>query len=124
MFNRKTLNLRAVIKITIIQWNIYLAWVPYTENFRRREVRPIIIIRKFGADVIILPITSQIQKKHSFDININLNQPSLIKVGNIQSIHQKDIIAPYHNLITKKIIYLDKNKKLEIINILNQLFTE
>lgn len=113
-----------VIKITIIQWNIYLAWVPYTEDFRKKEVRPVIIIRKHGGDAIILPITSHIDKKYPFDLEINLNQPSLIKVGNIQSIHQKDIIAPYQNLTTKNIIYLDKDKKIEIINTLKQMLTE
>ncbi|MCL6428573.1 hypothetical protein LT335_00112 [Spiroplasma sp. JKS002669] len=112
------------MKINIRQWNIYLAWVPYTENFRKRETRPVIVIRKHGGDVIILPITSHIEKKYQFDLEINLNLPSLIKVGNIQSINQKDIIAPYQNLVTKKIIYLNKNKKLEIINNLNKLFTE
>jgi|GEM_PF-5549633 len=112
------------MKINIRQWNIYLAGVPYTENFRKRETRPVIVIRKHGGDVIILPITSQIEKKYQFDLEINLNLPSLIKVGNIQSINQKDIIAPYQNLVTKKIIYLNKNKKLEIINNLNKLFTE
>lgn len=76
-----------MIKITIIKWHIYLARVPYTENFNKSEVRPVITIRKHGGDVIILPITSQIQKKYPFDIDINLNHPSLIKVGNIQSIH-------------------------------------
>lgn len=124
MFLTLTFNVRTVIKITIRRWSIYLARVPYTEDFTKKEIRPVIAIRKHGGDIIILPITSKIEKKYQFDLEIHLNQPSLIKVGNIQSIHQKDIIAPYQNLTTKALIYLDKDKKLEIITNLKQLFTE
>lgn len=100
--------------LKIIKWNIYNVKVPFTTNFCKNKTRSVVVIIKVGGDVIILPISSQINKKSKHDIIIKLNKPSLIKVANIQSINQKDIISPYYSIKMKKILKVDNKLKILI----------
>ncbi len=109
-----------MLNTKIYKWNIYNARFPFTTDFSLSKQCPVLVIGFSGDDVIILPISNQVSKKQSTDFNIQLQYPSLIKVGNIQSIHKQDIISPYVDIQnTTKIFKASKNLRKQIKTALN-----
>lgn len=92
-------------ELQIIKWNIYNARVPFTTNFSKNKTRPVVVIGIIADDILIIPITSNINNNNKNSIKINLNEKSIIKAGNIQNIHKNDFISPYY--INKQIVRLD-----------------
>ena len=94
--------------LKIINWNIYNASIPFTANFKKEKDRPVIVLKIIGGlngNAIIIPISSKITKRSKYDIEITLNQKSLIKVANIQSITISNILSPYYSITSGKIFF-------------------
>ncbi|MBE4704274.1 type II toxin-antitoxin system PemK/MazF family toxin [Spiroplasma platyhelix] len=110
-------------KIKIYKWNIYTAKVPYTTNFSKNKERLVIVISIIGDDLVILPISTKIHKKQKWDFDIELNNPSIIQIGNIQSINKNDIINPYYRRKEKVVSKIDLELQKEILASLNNIFS-